>query len=477
MIRLSIRLASAAALLMLVSTADAQPGRGGEGRRGGGAAGAGAGNRGGARPQEGLPAGRGPAAGQGSVTPRAGAVAPAARAEKPNGAAATVNRNIPPPTPRNGKPGAANLNRNVTPNNVAANANANIANVNRNRYNVYRPANAGYWGLGALGGLGLGYGGFGYGGIGAWGIGSPAYAYGYMPYSNPYAIGYNTGGSAFNYSQPVNLATAQPDRPQAENVAPVFDQAQQAFRAGDYDKSLALTRDALTQSPNDADVHEFLALVYFAQGKYDQAAAPLYAILSVGPGWDWSHLINHYDDPNAYTNQLRSLESFTQANAKSAQSRFVLAYHYICQNNTDAAASELKVVTELQPKDTLSAQLLAKLQPSKEANPPAPAEPAAVASFDANKLNGTWTATPAQGAKVTFTMQNGGAFSWAVAAPGQPAKTISGTSSLNDGVLTLNDKDSRLGALAGQVAWQDDTHFTFRAVGAPADDPGLKFAR
>jgi len=473
--RLSFRLATAVALLILTSTAEAQPGRGGEGKRGGGAAGAGGGNRGGARPQEGVPAGRGPAA----ATPRTGAAVPAARGERPNNAGANVNRNIAPPTPRNGKPGAANLNRNIAPNNTPANANANanVANVNRNRYNVYRPAGAGYWGLGGLGGAGLGYGGLGYGGIGAWGIGSPAYAYGYMPYSNPYAIGYNTGGSAFNYSQPVNLAVVQPDRPQAENAAPAFDQAQQAFRAGDYEKSLSLTRDALTQSPNDADVHEFLALVYFALGKYDQAAAPLYAILSVGPGWDWSHLINHYDDPNIYTNQLRALESFTQANAKSAQSRFVLAYQYICQGNTDAAASELKVVTALQPKDTLSAQLLAKLQPSKQANPPAPAESAAVASFDSSKLNGTWTANPAPGAKVTLTMQNGGAFSWAVAASGQPAKTISGTSSLNDGVLTLNDKDSRLGTLAGQVAWQDDSHFTFRAVGAPADDPGLKFAR
>jgi hypothetical protein len=35
---------------------------------------------------------------------------------------------------------------------------------------------------------------------------------------------------------------------------------------------------------NDTSLHEFLALVYFAQGKYDKAAEPLYAVLSVGPG-------------------------------------------------------------------------------------------------------------------------------------------------------------------------------------------------
>jgi hypothetical protein len=44
-------------------------------------------------------------------------------------------------------------------------------------------------------------------------------------------------------------------------------------------------------------------------------------------------------------------------------------------------------------------------------------------------------------------------------------------------VLTLNGKDGKSGALAGQVAFQDNDRFTFRMVGASQDDPGLKFVR
>ena len=89
-------------------------------------------------------------------------------------------------------------------------------------------------------------------------------------------------------------------------------------------------------------LHEFLALVLFAQGKYEQAAAPLYAVLSVGPGWDWTTLIGNYSDAGVYTEQLRGLEAFVKANPKSAQAQFVLAYHYISQGHGEAAIKPLK---------------------------------------------------------------------------------------------------------------------------------------
>ena len=50
----------------------------------------------------------------------------------------------------------------------------------------------------------------------------------------------------------------------------------------------------------------------FAQGKYEQAAAPLYAVLSVGPGWDWTTLSGMYPDVDTYTGQLRSPGSLRQ---------------------------------------------------------------------------------------------------------------------------------------------------------------------
>ena len=58
--------------------------------------------------------------------------------------------------------------------------------------------------------------------------------------------------------------------------------------------------------PNDPTLHEFRRLVLFALDRYDEAAAALYAVLSVGPGWDWTTLISLYGDPETYTQQLRA---------------------------------------------------------------------------------------------------------------------------------------------------------------------------
>jgi hypothetical protein len=153
----------------------------------------------------------------------------------------------------------------------------------------------------------------------------------------------------------------------------------------------------------------------------------------------------------------------------------VLANHNITQGHQDAAASQLKAVVALQSNDTLSAQLLGKLQPASDpaaAPPPAPqAQP-----FDAGKLKGNWSAQAPQNAKITLSIKDDGGFTWAVALPGKPPTSITGASTLTDGVLTLAGQNSQAGALTGQVVWQDDTHFTFRAIGAPANDPGLKFA-
>ena len=54
---------------------------------------------------------------------------------------------------------------------------------------------------------------------------------------------------------------------------------------------------------------------------------------------------------------------------------------------------------------------------------------------------------------------------------------IAGKSTFADGILTLTAQGGQNGALVGQVAWKDADNFTFRLVGGPPNDPGLKFAR
>jgi hypothetical protein len=328
-------------------------------------------------------------------------------------------------------------------------------------------------------------------------MGSPGYGWGYSAYSNPYSGNASGSGGApqtvavqqpadaqpasaspgFDYSQPISTAAPPPEPAVVGQADSAFDQAREAFRAGDSARALQLDQQAIAQTPQDLTLHEFLALVYFAQGQYRQAAAPLYAVLSVRPGWDWTTLSGMYADIDTYTGQLRALEAYLRANPNSAQARFVLAYHYLVQGHDSNAIDQLKWVVKLQPGDTLSPQLIARLQPSG-GNPPPPAEAASVAApAVGGKLAGSWAAEPAPNVKIALTIRDDDTFTWTATGPGKPPMNITGKSTFADGTLTLADKGGQNGALVGQVAWKDADSFTFRLVGAPANDPGLKFTR
>ena len=345
----------------------------------------------------------------------------------------------------------------------------------------------GMGGYGGYGGWG-GYGGYGYGsGVGAWGMGSPMYGWGYSNYNNAYSGlgpigggGNQPGPPPFDYSQPISTTAAAPSAPVASTATADFDQARDAFKQGNYALAVQLGEQALGQMPNDPNIHQFLALGLFAQGQYDQAAAPLYAVLTIGPGWNWTTLIGAYAEADTYTQQLRALEAYIRANPQSAPAHFVAGYHYLTQGHNDAAAKQFEQAAGLQPSDKLSAQLAAQLQPpaSQQPSSDGAAPPTATASAESapqGKLAGRWAATPAKDARVGLAINDDGNFTWTVTSSGQPAKTITGKSTFANGVLTLAGQDGQVGALAGQVAWQDDNHMTFRVLGAPQDDPGLKF--
>src|SRR6202034_3803449 len=117
--------------------------------------------------------------------------------------------------------------------------------------------------------------------------------------------------------------SAPPPAEVADPAVAKFDAARAAFGTGDYAGALRLTDEALTVLPNDATLHEFRALVLFAVGKYDLASGPLYAVLSVGPGGDWTTMIGLYPTADVYTAQLRKLEAFVKASPRSTAGRFV----------------------------------------------------------------------------------------------------------------------------------------------------------
>jgi tetratricopeptide (TPR) repeat protein len=151
-------------------------------------------------------------------------------------------------------------------------------------------------------------------------------------------------------------ATAQ------DQAVQFFDQASAAFRNGNYAEAQTLVEKAIAKLPGDATLHEFRALTLFAQKKYQEASAAIYAVLAVGPGWDWQTLKGFYPDLAIYTKQLRDLEQFQRSNPGKGYASLLLAYHYLTLESLDAAAKQLQNAAKAEPKDQLSAQLLAALQ-------------------------------------------------------------------------------------------------------------------
>ncbi len=271
----------------------------------------------------------------------------------------------------------------------------------------------GGWGYGMGMGLGMGLG-FG---LASWGYGSMLYGMGYMPYMNPY-YGYGYGNTTivnqpvvampYDYGQPIDTTVEPASASLADPAEATFDQARAAFKQGDYQQALAGANDALKTLSSDTALHEFRALCLFALKQYDEAAATLYAVLSVGPGWDWATMVGLYPDVSVYTEQLRALEAFCNANPSSASARFVLGYHYLTQGHNEAAAIVLQQVVTMMPKDSLSARLVRQLTPPKD---PAAAAAAAAGTPDATAAAATPAATsqpaadavPPQGASIAGT--------------------------------------------------------------------------
>ncbi|HEU5117333.1 MAG TPA: hypothetical protein VFT74_11775, partial [Isosphaeraceae bacterium] len=250
-----------------------------------------------------------------------------------------------------------------------------------------------------------------------------------------------------------------------------------------------LTDQAIALMPDNSALHEFRALTQFALGKYDDAAATLYSVLAVGPGWDWTTLLSLYPDVDVFAAQQKTLEDYIRANTDSASARFYLAYIYMTEGHNDAAAKQLAECVQLQPKDQVSARLLQSLQSAQElqaqqeatGDKTAPAEPAApnplkpAPAEPEGKIAGQWVAKPAPDVTITLATQDDGAFSWTVNAKGQ-SHTLKGQSSYVDGVLTLVQGDQSA-PLVGRLTWSDADDFVFQALGGGSADPGLSFHR
>jgi tetratricopeptide (TPR) repeat protein len=272
-----------------------------------------------------------------------------------------------------------------------------------------------------------------------------------------------------------------------------------AFRQGDYNAALDIVNKAIAQYPSDSVLHEFRALVLFAKGDYQQAAATLHSVLAVGPGWDWTTLSGLYVNIQTYTDQLRALEAFVRNNPQDGGSRFVLAYHYMTAGHTDAAQRQLGQVVQLVPNDRVAADLLKMVTPRDQTSPGSPGalttvpdqavtpnppiegapqtEAAAPAGppIDPATIVGKWQASREDGSKFNLIIGDDSTFTWKFTPPKGKANEFSGKYSVEGNVLALQREDG--GSMVGTVTPEAAGKFNFKALGAPAEDKGLDFAK
>ncbi|MGE3314345.1 MAG: hypothetical protein AB7O26_04440 [Planctomycetaceae bacterium] len=342
-------------------------------------------------------------------------------------------------------------------------------------------------------------------GVSGWWWGPSFYNWGYYPYYNPYCRqSILIGATPYDYTVPFSsVEYALPEMTAAESD---FDIARTAFFNMDYVGALSSIDAALVQTPGDPALHQFRALVLFARGEYEPAAATLHSILSVGPGWDWPTMRQFYPSVDAYTQQLRRLEDFRRANPKVSEARFLLAYHYMTTGYKDAAAKELQEVVAIEPKDTVAAQLLGTLTqsipeqvleqqqpldqqqiiPSKPANPTTPVPPlpgdttpdatkppaAEIKPVDPKALIGKWNAAPQDGSSIELSLTPDSKFTWKYTREGKPAE-FSGTYTIANNLLILQQSNQE--TMIGRVEQTPEKGFRFTMMGGPPDDPGLTF--
>jgi len=323
-------------------------------------------------------------------------------------------------------------------------------------------------------------------GLTTWAVNRVGWAFGYYPYSNPYYGGGTTvvDNSTYDYSQPIIMmpgeetlagdpADTTPPEVSEESLDD-FDKARQEFYSGAYDAALNAVNDAIKEMPTDAVLHEFRALTLFALGKYQDSAATLYPVLSVGPGWDWTTMIGLYPGVDEYTGQLRALESYRNENPDDSAAHFVLSYQYLTAGHSDAAKAELEQVLRINPQDQLSAQLLVNLDPDAELpEPPKITEPPKPSStIEESQLYGSWEADRDDS---TFGMElkENGDFAWTYSQNGQSQEVTGVWEVDDDGVIAMEMNDE--GTMLAQLDLKSDGKLDFYMLGDTQGTPPLHF--
>jgi tetratricopeptide (TPR) repeat protein len=314
-----------------------------------------------------------------------------------------------------------------------------------------------------------------------WGANAVGNLFGCSDYSNPY---YAEDMPAV-YTEPIVTTPLEPAPEQAgaaESALPPgvsaeavakFDQARAAFLENNYDEALKLTDAAVAQMPRDAVLQEFRSLVLFALGRYAESAAVIYSVLDVGPGWDWKTLISLYPNVDVYTSQLRALEAVAKKNPKAADLHFLLGYHYLTCGHQEDALKAFRVALEAQPKDAVSAALVASLIP-RDAQAAAPSAEAAPKPVPTDSIVGAWTASAANSSNYSMNLKKDGTFTWGFNR-GKRKQESKGVYTIEGNVLAMEPDTG--GVLLAELTAKGQDGLNFKMIGGAKDDAGIDFRR
>jgi len=306
-----------------------------------------------------------------------------------------------------------------------------------------------------------------------WGANTLASTFGYGDYYNPYY----EETSAVSYAEPVVSVPLETAGQQESTLPPEgtakFDEARAAFLEGNYDKALKLTDEALAKLPHDAVLHEFRSLVLFALHRYTESAAAIHAVLAVGPGWDAKTLTGLYSDMETYTSHLRALEAARNNNPKAADLHFLVGYHYLTLGYPDEALGEFRQVAKLQPKDAVTAALVATLSP-RDAKPSDSQAATAPKPVPPDDVVGAWTAAGKGTAKYSMDLRKDGTFTWAYSR-GSKKEEVKGVYTVEGNVLAM-ELDTG-GVLLAELTPKGQDSLQFQMIGGGTNDPGLAFRR
>lgn len=314
-----------------------------------------------------------------------------------------------------------------------------------------------------------------------WGVNRVNYLFGWRTYYNPYPVAVYPQTTVINYNEPLvsyapieqyaiapaTTESAAPETVESASDVPdaavdQFDAAREAFADGDYETALKSVDEAIAELPKDATLHEFRSLILFALKKYRESTAAIHAVLAVGPGWNWSTMSGLYEDTDDYVNQLRELEETVKSNSDAADTKFLLAYHYLTMGHNDNAIQLLQSVLKLEPRDNVAADLVTMLGgelPDSAARP----EPADLPGPKATEqeLLGTWK-TKSDDAAFELSLEKSGEFTWTYSADGDIQK-IQGVYAVDDGVLAM-EPDSG-GVMLAEVGRPENDSFVFQQAG------------